>query len=295
MAGGTDAPESSDDGTDGEYTTVTRRRRKTQTRPAARKRDVSKTPKPPAELIKVAEGETFESTLRAVQTAVDLEALGVDVKRIARTQEGHLLVEMKGGSKAAGGAEALSKAVSEKAIEHTGKVIKLGTSLEVEVIDINPSAREEEVFTALATAVGKLDGLDLEVHRTSISVTGLWQVKNDTKIASAKIPRAAAKLETVKIGLTVARVRPRRPEPQRCYRCHGFGHSSSGCKGPELIGKCRRCGGAGHLENNCTKLYKCVVCDRLGVTYRPHKFDSGGCQAKFISRKASPGTIINHD
>lgn len=136
---------------------VERRRRRTQTRPIAAKRDTSRNSKPPAVLIKVADGGTFEETLRAVQTAVDPEALGVEVKKIVKTREGHVLVEMKGGPKAAGGAETLSKAVAEKAGESTGGVRQLGTTIEVEVVDTDPNATEEDVRVALVAAATKLD------------------------------------------------------------------------------------------------------------------------------------------
>lgn len=35
---------------------------------------------------------------------------------------------------------------------------------------------------------------------------------------------------------TSCRVRLRRPEPFRCFRCHGYGHTSKDCKGPDLSG-----------------------------------------------------------
>lgn len=229
------------------------------------------------------EGETYEGTVKAVQEAVDPGALGVDVKRIVRTLDGHLLVEMVGGPKAADGEATLSRAVRDKAGDLAGWVVQLGTSLEVEIVDLDPGAEREDVLAALETAMDSLGDESPESLKAQITITGLWRVKSSTKIATAKIPRAAAKLSSLKFGWTVTKVRPRRPEPLRCFRCHGFGHPSSKCEGPDLTGRCRKCGGAGHHEKDCAEDEKCIACDRFGKKYLPHKTGSGGCLARRCS------------
>jgi hypothetical protein len=278
------SPARTDDSSEGEedFSTVKRRRRRPQPKPAPpRLRSKSRASRPPAVLIKVADGGSFDETLKAVRGAVDPEEMGIAIQKVAKTQAGHLLVEMKGGPGATNGAVALTKVIKEKAGECTGGVVHLGTTVEVEITDIDPCAVEEEVMMALEAVIAPTEGRSSGAGGTEVTLTGFWQRRNGTKIATAKIPRAtAANLATLKVGWTMARVRPRRPEPIRCHRCLGFGHPAARCDGPDLTGKCRRCGGAGHAEKSCSVENACVACDRLGLEYEPHKTGSGGCQAK---------------
>lgn len=70
-----------EDRTEAEFTLVERRRKPRPTQPnAAPREDRPKPGKPPAVLIKVADGETFEETLKSVRGAIDPTKLGVDVK-----------------------------------------------------------------------------------------------------------------------------------------------------------------------------------------------------------------------
>lgn len=276
-------PESSEESGEAEFTMVERRRRpkqkQAQTSTAPRE-NRPKPNKPPAVLIKVADGETFEDTLKTVRGAVDPKKLGVDVRRVAKTQDGHVLVELAGGPEAANGAAMLSRAVRDNAAGLADRVVQLGTACELEVVDIDPGAEIEDVRGAIETAMEALDGGCTEWMKTQILVTGLWQVKTGMKMATVKVPRAAANLTALRIGWTVAKVRPKKPEPLRCFRCHGFGHQSFKCSGPDLAGRCRKCGQEGHLEKNCVESNGCVACDRLGLSYQPHKTGSTSCPAR---------------
>lgn len=284
--GGLAPSDSSEEEVGDDFTVIRRRKKKMPPTNPLRAPVRTRTQKPPAVLVKVKDGQTFEGTLKAIQEAVDPFELGVEVKRISKTQEGHLLFEVKGGPKATADAAALSKAVSSKAGDFAGSVAQLGTVTEVEIVDLDPCVHEEEVLSALTAAVARVNGVETDSLRDQIKITGLWQTKYGQKIASAKVPLfAASKLDVIRVGWTIAKVRPRRPEPPRCYRCHGFGHSTNRCTGPDLTGKCRRCGGAGHLENGCADVHKCVACERLGVTYPEHRTGSSRCEAKRLAEK----------
>lgn len=267
---------------------VERKTRQKTTRAAPAPRTERTTPhKPPAVLIKVDDGNTSEETLKMVQEAVNPAKLGVEVKRIAKTQDGHMLVEMSGGPKAVSGAAILSKAVRENASGLSNRVVQLGLALDVEIVNLDPGVETDDVLAALRTAMDTVTGEDAEEMKALISVTGLWHVKNGTKIATVKVPRVAAKLTALKIGWTVARVQLRKPESLRCYRCHGFGHQSLKCASPDLTGKCRRCGGDGHLEKDCAETARCVACDRLGQDYQPYRTGSASCLARQKSEEDS--------
>jgi len=103
--------------------------------------------------------------------------------------------------------------------------------------------------------------------------------------------RASASTVTrVPIGWTMCRVRPRRPEPEKCFRCHGFGHKSNNCSGPDLSLNCRRCGEPGHELKSClADKDRCVACERAGIERYEHKPGSGMCKARKEALKIPAG------
>ncbi|XP_046684447.1 uncharacterized protein LOC124370199 [Homalodisca vitripennis] len=63
--------------------------------------------------------------------------------------------------------------------------------------------------------------------------------------------------ETIKAGYLVLSVRPYFRNPQRCFRCQKFGHSSKVCQNKEL---CVQCGKGDHNEKTCNIEPFCVNC-----------------------------------
>ncbi|GBN08025.1 hypothetical protein AVEN_8242-1 [Araneus ventricosus] len=47
------------------------------------------------------------------------------------------------------------------------------------------------------------------------------------------------------------------PNPLRCFKCQGFGHSKTSCRGTLT---CARCAEVGHESTDCTRTEKCVNC-----------------------------------
>jgi len=77
---------------------------------------------------------------------------------------------------------------------------------------------------------------------------------------------------TVFVGKLRHRTRKYVEEPQRCYRCHRFGHRAAGCRSDR---RCARCGGD-HEYAGCPNMERpsCVNCRK------PHPAGYGGCTAK---------------
>lgn len=231
--------------------------------------------KTPAVLIKV-QG-SYADTLRAVRNAdINIDELGAKVAAMRRTQSGDLIVELARGPDAAAATGTLRDKLSAALGGTT--VTSLGQMVDVEVADLDGVSTKEEVLAAL---VEGLYGSETP-PRESVTVTGLWATRGERQMATARIPASlASKLEFVRVGWLQCRVRPRRAQPLRCFRCHGFGHSSGTCRGPDLSACCRRCGVADHKEMDCAAGNDlCVACDRDGLPKIPHRTGSGACAAR---------------
>lgn len=215
-----------------------------------------------------------------------------------RTRDGHLLVELAKGVGSVEAAQKLSSAIATRLGEAVGVVSHLGQYAVVEIVDLDAVATEGEVLAALRAAIpGAEDDQAAIYDRQAVQVTGLWSTRSGQKIATARMTRAFASAVTrIPVGWTMCRVRPRRPEPEKCFRCHGFGHRSSNCSGPDLSMNCRWCGEPDHEQKDCkTDKDRCIACERTGFERFTHEPGSGACKARRETLKlANSGAILDH-
>jgi len=230
-----------------------------------------------AVLVKVSEGRTYADTLREVrQTDIDFEGMGTHVTSMRKTRSGDLLVELTKGAKATAATSVIRDKLAEKM---AGSVVtRLRHTADVEIIDLDEVTTKSEVLDAILKALSDEDLLSAE----EIKITGLWATRDSRQMATATVPVAISRsLTSIRVGWTQCRVRPRRPEPAKCYQCHGFGHSTRQCTGLDLSHACRRCGENGHTQATCTEGEdRCVACDRIKAPRVPHKPGSGTCAAR---------------
>jgi len=256
--------------------------------------------RPPAVLVKVAAGSSYADTVRAVRqnSELNLAELGAQVTGMRRTRDGHLLVELAKGVGSVVAAQKLSSAIASRLGEAVGAVSHLGQYTVVEIVDLDAVATEDEVLAALRKAIpGAQDDQAVIYDRQAVQVTGLWSTRSGQQIATARMTRASASAVTrIPVGWTMCRVRPRRPEPEKCFRCHGFGHRSSNCSGPDLSLNCRRCGEPGHEQKQCeADKDRCIACERAGFVRFTHEPGSGACKARKEALKlASSGAFSGH-
>lgn len=250
--------------------------------------------KPPAVLVKVAAGSSYADTVRAVRnnSEVNLAELGAQVTGMRKTRDGHLLVELAKGAGSVVAAQKLSSAIATRLGDAVGGVSQLSQFTVVEIVDLDAVTTEGEVLSALRAAIpGSEDDQAAICERQAVQITGLWSTRSGQQIATARMTRASATTVTrVPIGWTMCRVRPRRPEPEKCFRCHGFGHRSDNCSGPDLSLNCRRCGEPGHELKVClADKDRCVACERAGIERFEHKPGSGMCKARKEALKIPAG------
>lgn len=225
--------------------------------------------KPPAVLVKLAAGRSYVDTVRDLRTTSGLKPddYGATVKAVKKTRERHVLLELTKGAESQAAAGRLTEAISAKLGGSVGAVTQLDQVVEIEVVDIDVAADRNEVLEALKAAVlGGPDDAATNSERQAIQVTQLWATRSGQQVATAKMFRAAAsRMSRITVGWTMCRVRERQQPPPRCYRCHGFGHSSRHCSGPDLSASFRRCGTTGHVEKFCPAVEdRCVACERAG-------------------------------
>jgi len=243
--------------------------------------------RPAAVLIKVGEGRTYADTLRQVRgTQIDFEGLGTHVTSMRKTLKGDLLVELTKGAKATAATAAIRDKLAESIEGST--VTRLRHTAEIEITDLDEVTTIEEVLAAIIKSAPD----DQPLSADDVKITGLWATRDSRQMATATVPTSVSqRLTSVRVGWTQSRVRPRRPEPVKCYRCHGFGHGTRQCTGPDLTLACRRCGLTGHTQATCGKGEDhCVACDRIKAVRVPHKPGSGACAArrKAISEMNAP-------
>lgn len=283
------APETSDTETYFEKVVSRRRRNSAAGARAPPKTETSpRIPlKPPAVIIRLKEGQTFAKTVTAIKTFVSPAELGAPIAKIRATKEGHAIFEFARSAKAHAAATKLSEEIKQKLGESVGIASQLGRLAEAEVVDLDPTVTEAEVLEALKRAV-PASMTDAESEADLIRITGLWATRAGTQIATASMSRALLpRLSKVTIGWTVAKIRPRAPKTPRCYRCHGFGHDTRSCSGPDLTDQCRKCGENGHHEAQCTSGQgRCVACERDGHKAADHRTGSAGCLARRIAQAA---------
>jgi hypothetical protein len=242
--------------------------------------------RPAAVLIKVGEGRTYADTLRQVRgTQIDFEGLGTHVTSMRKTLKGDLLVELTKGAKATAATAAIRDKLAESIEGST--VTRLRHTAEIEITDLDEVTTKEEVLAAIIKSAPD----DQPLSADDVKITGLWATRDSRQMATATVPISVSqRLTSVRVGWTQSRVRPRRPEPAKCYRCHGFGHGTRQCTGPDLSHACRRCGLTGHTQATCGEADHCVACDRMKAPRVPHKPGSGACAArrKAISELNAP-------
>jgi len=160
--------------------------------------------------------------------------MGARVTAMRKTFKGDLLVELTKGAKATAATSVIRNKLAESM---AGSVVtRFRHPAEVEITDLNEVATKDEVLAAIRKAI-RDDELTPE---NEINITGLCATWEERQMATATVPiEISRRLTCIRVGWTQCRVRPRRLEPARCYHCHGLGHCTRQCTGPDLSHPCR--------------------------------------------------------
>ena len=198
------------------------------------KQKVAKSPERPrrvrlaAVLIKPVEGMSYPSILRDLKKRVNSDELATTVKGISQTCSKDLLVELRYSKEGRGQLDAAFK----EAIGVNGTVRHLIPPIEVKTKDLEPSIAVKDVEDVVRRFLQQGTEMELRIlltkrpYRRNRKVYDLLEEATTLKLLKAT---------HINIGWVSCRVL-RKTEINRCYRCLGFGHMATNCRGQTVAG-----------------------------------------------------------
>jgi hypothetical protein len=220
-------------------------------------------------IIKPGQGRSYADVVGKLRRDVQPEQSGVEVRRLRKTNDGGVLIELGSGRGQAEFAESV-----KTALEVGDKLKSVAPRLRVEVMDLDSSSTQDEVSDALKRELGQGTG-DFKVFLTKPNPRDQRLAVVDLDASSG---RKLLQRGKIKVGWVVCRVRTRVEIP-RCFRCLEYGHTRRECKGPDRSEACWKCGGAGHKSTTCSQAPSCEACKKA-TDGRPsdHVQGSGACR-----------------
>ncbi|XP_057329911.1 uncharacterized protein LOC130670515 [Microplitis mediator] len=211
-----------------------------------------------AEAVLITSGESRSSgeVLKALRSKLSPEDLTTSVRSIRTARKGGLLIEFEGSVKD-------RSALDRKITEAAGGVVAVRhlvptTTVVIDALDAATTV--DEVRATLRRSIG--EGADeLKVNITKPNKWGAVRAFIEARCAVATALEALGK---VKVGWLVCRIR-RWERLDRCFRCHGLGHSAGSCKVEvDRSSLCWRCGQADHQAKACPNPPRCHLCAAVG-------------------------------
>lgn len=199
-------------------------------------------------------GKSYADLLKVVKEAVDPDELGVDIKDVSKTKRGELLLKVGNGP---GKAQELKQIMKQKIPEATTSLLLNRRVLHIKGMD--EVTTEEEIKVAICKVISAEEN-DFKLSALRPAYGGR---RNVTVIMTGKDADKLLKMDTIKIGWTLCRIRERK-EVTRCYKCWEYGHIKSQCKGPDREALCLKCAKPGHKASECSNKAHCVICEQDG-------------------------------
>lgn len=216
------------------------------------------------EIVEVrAEGRSYADLLRQVKGKVDVQAVGVTVNKIRKTERGDLQLTVQGRAEKV---RSLKEAIGKD--EDWKVVTRRKGTVSIFVRGIDPTYTGAEALKELASRFEiPFEELALKAERKgrygdfSIEVEG----------PKGMLERAI-KVGKVRLGWTDCDVREK-VAVARCYNCFEVGHFSKDCTAERSTkDTCLNCGKKGHKGKDCPNPPHCVKCQVDG-----HRLDQTRC------------------
>ena len=207
-------------------------RKKKKLKPLPKKPERPKRARSEAVIIKPAEGVSYAAILKNLKSCVNPEELGVRIGRICETRTKGLLIEMKCTAENRGRLDSAFR----DAVGESGLVRHLVPTVEVEILNVDPTLEKEEVAEAVRSYLREEPYSEVEISLTRTPFRGSRKSFRGTRKAFVRLEEARAltllKATHIKNGWVSCRV-GKKTEISRSYSCLGFGHMAANCQGPD--------------------------------------------------------------
>ncbi|KAK9719714.1 hypothetical protein QE152_g22492 [Popillia japonica] len=210
------------------------------------------------------EGRSYVDIVKKLKEKVDIDQIGVKVRKIRKTAKGDLLLQVEGGHEMA---NTLGKEIKNKIEDIKVTTRRTGTTT-IYVLGVDPTTTEEDVKRAL--------GKETKLKETDINIKSIRKSKHEEQTVIAEIPKQEAmdliKRRKMRIGWSECGIKER-IEVARCFKCLEHGHKSWECTSQtDRSEECIKCGQKGHTGKQCDNKTRCIKCNIEG-----HRADQIRC------------------
>lgn len=198
---------------------------------------------------------TYLAALQKVTSSLKLAEVGVESVRVRRSATGARLIEIPGAGNDRVADELAAKI--EGIIGDVATVHRPTKTADLRVTGFDESVTAEDVRTAVVLKTGCAAD-QVKVGPIRLLPNGSGSVLMRCPVTTAGTLVKAGK---ILVGWSAAHIKALDPQPMRCYRCMGTGHTRALCPSPVDRGDlCFRCSKPGHRASQCEAEPFCSVC-----------------------------------
>lgn len=201
-------------------------------------------------------GKPYSEILKEIKKDVDIDKLGLSVKKIHKSKVGDVVLTVQGDEE---NAKALGEEIKNKTGNEASRKKKAGA---VFIFGIDAAITEEELKEEIAKSI--------HLDKEKIEITSLRPDKYEQFTAVVELPkeyvRKISDVGKIKIGWVNCTVKER-VQIARCFRCLEYGHVIRECKAANHGEICVKCGQNGHRAKDCPNESFCTKCNIKG--HRP--------------------------